>query len=194
MELDDHFKEVRDQIRNDHFKSVENYKTYHEAVVRVQQSVFQLKLALGSLIVASFLVAFSTPDHTYHFSPEFKFGFLALLVSVISLLGSEFWVSMNGVFENYARSQKDTLLTNIRTHAWVAKSDKNYKRFKELGLEAEKAYNSDVGILSDMTEGLTLEAMLKKRIKKYDWKSGLLIWLALALCVPLLFCSQVLNG
>ena len=185
------FSKVKESVRKDHERAVEIYIRYYFELQKIDQGIFQLKLALGGLITAVFVLIFSNPDQLNLFSIIFKSGLLTLFVSAVLLLGEEFWKSMDKSVENYTSSNKDVILTNIRAHTYVKQHDPNYSTFLKLGAEAEILYNKDVAVLADIKSGMSVEEIIEKRNSKIYWKIRLLIWLTLAMCLPVLFSFEL---
>ena len=145
------------KVKNDLKERFDIYKIFVKEVQSTESFLFQLKIGLGSMIIAIFVLVFSDIQNIQLSSSLFKISFLIIISSVIILFVEEVYGDMKEKIKASEKTKIDAILSNIRYHCFLLKRDPNNLKFLKIGAEAEKRLNDNVDISNDIKEGLTVD-------------------------------------
>lgn len=166
-------------------KAEERYLLDYIEVDKAAERLLTLKLSIGGLIAGTLAAMLSSTTY----SSQIKLDIILLLFCVILLLAQEFWMGISSRKNALAFSRKIDVLASIIVHG-VSSENIPAEQLKIVS-EAIKIHNNEAEIPKNIEMGIPAQKIVEKHTQINDWKLNFLIWVAVAMCVPVLFLFEI---
>lgn len=169
--------------------SVKQYIGYSKDFERLSRRFFDFQIAFTGLLGIISSIIFSNPSSELFKPLWFKMSFIIITALVFIIMISTIWRSAAKTVENFKKSERRTILLNIRHDAISG----GFGLGRYMG-EAEKLLAKENLILQDMKNNDPIETIIRKYSSPDTnrWKGELILWGILFLSVPTLFLIRLI--